>query len=50
MEIKVIVANLLRKFEIKSLKTVEELEPVPELVLKPTYGIPIKLTIRTKEF
>ena len=50
MEIKVILANMLRKFEIKSLKTVEELEPVAELVLKPAYGIPVKLSVRTKEF
>ena len=40
----------IRKFEIKSLKTAEELEPVLELVLKPSHGIPVKLSLRNKEF
>ena len=46
MEIKVILANVLRKFEIKSLKSTEELEPVLELVLKPSNGLPVELFIR----
>jgi cytochrome P450 len=47
MEIKVMLANVLRKFEIKSLKSLEELEPVLELVMKPSKGvIPIELMIR----
>ena len=47
MEIKVMLANILRKFEIKSLKLLDELEPVLELVLKPSKGvIPIELIIR----
>ena len=50
MEIKVILANILRKFEIESLKSTDELEPLLELVLKPTNGIPIKFAIRKKEF
>jgi cytochrome P450 len=50
MEGKVILANMLRKFEIKSLKTTEELEPVLELVLKPTHGIPIELSLRKNKY
>jgi hypothetical protein len=46
MEEKVLLANILRKFEIIALKSVEELNPVPELTLRPTLGIPIKLKPR----
>ena len=46
MEEKVILAHLLRKFEIKSLKTTEELRPTAEIVLKPTGSIPIRLVLR----
>ena len=48
MEMKVILTNVLRKFFIKSLKTTEELEPLLELVLKPSDGIPVELTVRKK--
>ena len=46
MEEKVILANILRKFKIKSQKSLDELQPVLELVLKPTNGIPIELSLR----
>ena len=46
MEEKVLLANILRKFEIKSIKTIEELEPVGDLILHPNNGIPIELKLR----
>ena len=46
MELKVLLTNILRKFEFKSVKTSDQLEPVNELVLKPSHGIPLKLSIR----
>ena len=48
MEEKVMLANILRKFEIKSTKTIEELQPLPELILRPANGIPIELKPRKK--
>ena len=50
MEIKVILANILRKFEMKSLKTIEELQPLVELVLKPANGLPVQLTMRKNKY
>jgi cytochrome P450 len=50
MELKVILAFILRKFEMKSLKTTEELEPLLELVLKPSNGIPVQLSLRRTSF
>lgn len=46
MEVKVILANILRKFEIKSLKTIEELNPVNDCVIRPLNGIPVELILR----
>jgi hypothetical protein len=46
MEEKIVLAHLLRKFEIKSLKTTEELRPTPELILKPAEDLPVLLTPR----
>ena len=49
MELKVILANILRKFDIRSPKTTEELAPDPTLVLKPSHDLPLKLSLRNKE-
>ena len=47
MEEKVILANMLRKFEIKSLKSTQELKPSAEIVLRPIKDeIPIQLVAR----
>ena len=46
MEEKVILSNILRKFEIKSLKKTEELEIIGDLVLRPLNGISIQLEQR----
>ena len=46
MEEKVILAHIFRKFELKALKTIEELRPTAEIVLKPTGSIPVKLVLR----
>ena len=47
MEEKVILANILRNFEIKSIKKTEELEPLLELILKPSNGfLPIEVNVR----
>ena len=46
MEEKIILATLLRRFNIKSLRTTEELECLQELITKPSNGIPVKLSIR----
>nr|UOU03280.1 cytochrome P450 4V23/24-2 [Brachionus rubens] len=46
MEEKVLLANILRRFEIESIKTLDELEPVADLILHPTNGIPVQLKTR----
>nr|QVK45574.1 cytochrome P450 [Brachionus paranguensis] len=46
MEEKVILANILRRFEIKSLKTIDDLEPVGDLIIHPNKGLPITLNLR----
>jgi hypothetical protein len=46
MEEKVLLANILRKFEIVALKSVQELQPISELTLRPPNGIPVKLIPR----
>ena len=46
MEEKIVLAHILRKFEIKSLKTTEELRPTPELILKPAEDLPVLLIPR----
>ena len=40
------LAYILRNFEIKSLKTTNELVPTAEVILKPTNGILVKLIPR----
>ena len=46
MEEKVILANLLRKYELKAMKTMDEINLVANLVLRPTNDMLIKLTKR----
>ena len=46
MEKKIILANILRRFEVKSLKTTEQVRPVAEIILRPIYGIPISLKMK----
>ena len=46
MEEKVMLAYILRNFEIKSLKTTKEIIPTAEVILKPMNGIPVKLIPR----
>lgn len=46
MEMKVMIGSLLRKFKIKSLKTTEDLKPSVDIILKPTNGVPIKISRR----
>ena len=46
MEMKVIIANVLRKFKVEALRPTNEIEKLGELVLKPKGGIPIKITPR----
>lgn len=46
MEEKVILANILRKFEMRSLYTTEQLEPSGFLILRPKKGIPIEFKSR----
>jgi cytochrome P450 len=48
MEEKILLASILRRFEVTSLMTTEELEPTAEIVLKPKNGVPLKLTLRSK--
>jgi cytochrome P450 len=48
MEEKVILANILRRFEIKSLKTLDEIEPYSDLLLRPKNKITIKIKPRNK--
>ncbi|KAJ8027652.1 Cytochrome P450 4V2 [Holothuria leucospilota] len=46
MEQKVIMATVLRKISLTSLQTIEELKLANELVLRPTNGVYVKLTLR----
>jgi cytochrome P450 len=46
MEEKVLLANIMRNFEIKSLKTTEELKPVADLIARPLNGIPVEIKLR----
>ena len=46
MEEKILLASIFRKFELKSLKTTEELEPCADVILKPNNGLPVRLTLR----
>ena len=46
MEEKVLIANILRKFEIKALKPTSEIKKLVELILRPKGGIPITVTPR----
>ena len=48
MEEKVILANILRQFEIKSLKTLDEIEPYADILLRPKNKIIIKIKARKK--
>lgn len=48
MEEKVILAHVFRKFELKSLKTIDELKPVAEVILRPIDGIPIEFKLRKR--
>jgi cytochrome P450 family 4 subfamily V len=48
MEEKVLLANILRKFEIESLNTIEEAQPTAELTLRPLNGINVKLKRRIR--
>ena len=45
MEKKIVLAHILRKFDLKSLKTTEELRPTPELILKPGEDLPLLLIV-----
>jgi cytochrome P450 len=46
MEEKVLLANILRHFELKSLKTIAELKPVADLILRPLNGILVEIKLR----
>lgn len=46
MEEKVVLANLLRRFELRSTHTLSELNPIPEIVSRPFNGIPIEIKLR----
>ena len=46
MELKVIVATLLRNFTIESVQSTEELTIRPSLIIQPLEGIQVKLTSR----
>ena len=47
MEEKVMIANILRKFEIKALKPTKEIVQLPELILKPKGGVLLSLKPRS---
>ena len=50
MEEKIILANILRQFEIKSLKTLDEIEPYADLLLRPKNKITVEIIARKKSF
>ena len=46
MEEKVILANIMRYFELKSTKTIKELIPVADLIVRPLNGVPLEIKYR----
>ena len=46
MEMKVILSKILRRYNIVSLKSTEELEPCADIILKPNKGVPVILSQR----
>eukprot|EP00057_Strongylocentrotus_purpuratus_P017310 XP_011671784.1 PREDICTED: cytochrome P450 4V2 [Strongylocentrotus purpuratus] len=46
MEDKVILANLMRKFSVEAIQTMEETNPLGELIMRPRDGIYVKLSRR----
>ena len=46
MEDKIIVANLLRKFSVEATQTMEETNPLGELIMRPRDGIFLKFKRR----
>ncbi|XP_030835600.1 cytochrome P450 4V2 isoform X1 [Strongylocentrotus purpuratus] len=46
MEDKVILANLMRKFSVQAIQTMEETNPLGELIMRPRDGIYVKLSRR----
>ncbi|ELT89566.1 hypothetical protein CAPTEDRAFT_162759 [Capitella teleta] len=48
IEEKVLLANILRRFNMKSLQTTEELRPMGEIILRPQEGIFVELSRREK--
>lgn len=48
MEMKVLLANIFRKFDIMCLKSTEELKPCGDIILKPSNGIPVNISLRKK--
>ena len=48
MEEKVLLTTIFRKFEIKAIKKISELYPVPDVLLKPIGQIPIKFVPRKR--
>ncbi len=48
MEEKVVLATILRHFDVEACQSREELRPLGELILRPEKGIWIKLQRRTK--
>ena len=47
MELKVILASMFRKFNLLSLLSTKELEPCTDIILKPTNGVPVKISLRS---
>ena len=46
MEMKVLLGKILLKYNLKSLKSTEELRPCASIILKPSSGVPIKVSLR----
>ncbi len=50
MEMKVLLLSLLRKFEMRSESSLEQLEPCMDIILKPNKGLNLKLFSRKEIF
>ena len=46
MEMKIVLASLFRRYQMKSLKTIEEIQPSSDAILKPLNGIPVSVGLR----
>ena len=46
LEMKAVLSTFFRKFKVESLQTLDELEIIPDSILRPSKGVHVRLTRR----